>query len=110
MEIKTGYKQTEIGIIPNDWDVTEIPNLASHSGFVTPNHSPMLKMLAVKPITQLSDNKSKTVAFMSIPKVMVIPVTNATIATAGMVKPIQASAEPKAKFKLVCKRFLLAAL
>ena len=34
----------------------------------------------------------------------------AIAATVGMVKPILAKAEPKAKFRLLCKRFALAAL
>ncbi len=28
MEVKAGYKQTEVGIIPEDWDVTTIGNVA----------------------------------------------------------------------------------
>lgn len=56
------------------------------------------------------DSSKSTVAFMSMPKVMVIPVKIATMATAGMVKPILAKAEPKAKFKLVCSLFFFAAL
>ena len=34
----------------------------------------------------------------------------AIAATVGMVRPILASAEPRAKFKLLCKRLALAAL
>jgi type I restriction enzyme, S subunit len=29
MEVKIGYKQTEIGVIPNDWDIDIVDNLAS---------------------------------------------------------------------------------
>ncbi|MEN6488336.1 MAG: restriction endonuclease subunit S, partial [Smithella sp.] len=29
MEVKPGYKQTEVGIIPEEWDVDAIVNLAS---------------------------------------------------------------------------------
>ncbi|MNR22415.1 hypothetical protein D3C85_1393640 [compost metagenome] len=55
-------------------------------------------------------NKSNTIDFVSIPKLMVRPDTSETIETAGMVRPIVASADPKAKFKLVCNLFFRAAL
>ena len=55
------------------------------------------------------DNMSSTVDFRSSPKVSVHPLIRATAATAGIVKPILASAEPNAKFKLVCKRLARAA-
>ena len=29
MDVKDGYKKTEIGVIPVDWDVEEIINVAS---------------------------------------------------------------------------------
>ena len=29
MEIKSGYKQTEVGVIPEDWDVDIVKNIAS---------------------------------------------------------------------------------
>ena len=28
MELKTGYKQTEVGVIPNDWEVKELGEVA----------------------------------------------------------------------------------
>ena len=44
-----------------------------------------------------------------MPKVMGISKKMAMAATAGMVKPILASAEPRAKFKLLCNRLARAA-
>jgi type I restriction enzyme S subunit len=37
MEVKKGYKQTEVGVIPNDWEVKEIGAFASVSSGGTPN-------------------------------------------------------------------------
>jgi type I restriction enzyme, S subunit len=41
MEIKAGYKQTEVGIIPDDWKVTTIGNVADTSSGTTPSRSMM---------------------------------------------------------------------
>lgn len=27
MEVKPGYKQTEVGMIPEDWDVYQLPDI-----------------------------------------------------------------------------------
>jgi len=31
MEVKLGYKQTELGVVPEDWDLNYIENLAQIS-------------------------------------------------------------------------------
>lgn len=36
MEVKPGYKQTEVGLIPRDWDVSTIGELANTSSGTTP--------------------------------------------------------------------------
>ena len=46
-----------------------------------------------------NDNPSKIVDLVSIPKLILIPVTTDVIAITGMLSPILAKAEPKAKFK-----------
>ena len=56
------------------------------------------------------DKINNTVDFKSIPKVKSKSNKIQTAATAGIVKPILANADPKAKFKLDCKRFAFAAL
>lgn len=55
-------------------------------------------------------NNSNTIDLASIPRVMVNPVKIETIATAGMVSPILARAEPSARLRLVCKRLFRADL
>ncbi|OQC07353.1 MAG: hypothetical protein BWX79_01901 [Alphaproteobacteria bacterium ADurb.Bin100] len=47
--------------------------------------------------------------FGSMPSVSVQPVASATMATAGIVSPMLASAEPMARFRLVCRRLARAA-
>lgn len=39
MEVKAGYKQTEVGVIPEDWDVTTIGSVAEASSGTTPSRS-----------------------------------------------------------------------
>ncbi len=56
-----------------------------------------------------NDNNNNTVDFASIPKVRLHPVIKDTNATAGMVKPMLANAEPSARLRLVCNRFARAA-
>lgn len=46
-------------------------------------------------------NINNTVDFISIPSVIVQPVTKEKIAIAAIVKPMVANAEPKAKLRLV---------
>ena len=46
-------------------------------------------------------SNNKIVDFISMPKINVQPMINDKTATAGIVKPMLAIAEPKAKFKLV---------
>ena len=37
MEVRPGYKQTEVGVIPEDWEVKRLGALAAHSyGFKNP--------------------------------------------------------------------------
>ena len=50
-----------------------------------------------------------TVDLMSRPSVSVQPVASETMATAGIVSPMLASAEPSARFRLVCSRLARAA-
>ena len=57
-----------------------------------------------------SDKISNSVDFVSIPSVTENPVITDTIATAGIVRPMLASAEPRARLRLVCNLFFLAAL
>ena len=59
------------------------------------------------PIMKVSTNMTKSL--VSKPSVSGKPNHTAVSATAGMVKPILAKAEPSARFKLVCKRLALAA-
>ena len=56
-----------------------------------------------------SDRISSTMDLVSIPSVTGKPEKTDTIATAGIVKPILASAEPSARLRLVCSLFCLAA-
>ena len=49
-------------------------------------------------------SSSRTVDLPSIPSVSVQPLAIDTRATAGIVRPIVASAEPRARFRLVCSR------
>jgi type I restriction enzyme S subunit len=37
MEVRPGYKQTEAGVIPDDWDVKKIENLANVGSGGTPS-------------------------------------------------------------------------
>ncbi|AQQ70758.1 hypothetical protein SMSP2_01119 [Limihaloglobus sulfuriphilus] len=38
MQVRKGYKQTEVGVIPEDWDVKEIKHIAPlQRGFDLPN-------------------------------------------------------------------------
>lgn len=37
MEVKQGYKQTEIGVIPEDWEIEEIDEVANVVGGGTPS-------------------------------------------------------------------------
>jgi len=39
MELKPGYKQTEVGVIPEDWDVVEIGEISKTSSGTTPARS-----------------------------------------------------------------------
>ena len=39
MELKPGYKQTEVGVIPEDWDVEYIENLTVSSSGATPSRA-----------------------------------------------------------------------
>ena len=39
MEVKAGYKQTEVGVIPDDWDVKALGELASITAGGTPSRS-----------------------------------------------------------------------
>ena len=48
-----------------------------------------------------SDRRSSTLDLISNPRVSVQPVVSDTIATAGIVSPMLASAEPSARFRLV---------
>ena len=66
---------------------------------------PLLK----ESITAKNDNIISTVDLMSIPKTKSISNKTQINTTEGIVKPILARAEPKAKLILVCKRFFLAA-
>lgn len=71
-------------------------------------------MMVVRPVPKeneatSNDSKSNTVDFASIPRVRFHPLMSETSATAGIVKPILASAEPNARLRLVCKRLALAA-
>ena len=56
-----------------------------------------------------SDSISKIDALASSPSVSVQPVLMETMATAGMVRPMLASAEPRARLRLVCRRLARAA-
>ena len=51
--------------------------------------------------TVKSERMSRRVDFVSMPSVIVKPVKMETKATTGMVRPILANAEPKARFKLI---------
>ena len=31
MEVKPGYKETEVGVIPEDWEVTNIKKIGNYS-------------------------------------------------------------------------------
>ncbi len=57
-----------------------------------------------------NDKINNTVDFTSIPRVRSKLKKIDTNATAGIVNPILANAEPNAKFKLDCKRLFIAAL
>jgi type I restriction enzyme S subunit len=50
MELKAGYKQTEVGVIPEDWDVQPLLK-AVHiaNGQVSPKHEPYKSMILVAP-------------------------------------------------------------
>lgn len=50
MELKPGYKQSEVGLIPEDWDVQPLLK-AVHiaNGQVNPNHEPYKSMILVAP-------------------------------------------------------------
>ncbi|WP_157019679.1 hypothetical protein [Acidovorax temperans] len=50
MELKTGYKQTEVGVIPVDWDVRRVIDIAEN------------KKIALMMATGLSLNTSQTKA------------------------------------------------
>lgn len=39
MELRTGYKQTEVGVIPEDWDCVHIGDIAETSSGATPSRS-----------------------------------------------------------------------
>ncbi len=70
--------------------------------------------MVVRPVPQDSmmvnkDKTNSTFDFVSMPMVTGMPVIIDTIATAGMARPMLASAEPKARLRLVCKRFFRAA-
>jgi len=39
MEVKPGYKQTEVGLIPEDWNVTTIGSVAETSSGTTPSRA-----------------------------------------------------------------------
>ena len=54
-------------------------------------------------------SSSSTVDLPSIPSISVQPLAIDTMATAGIVRPIVASAEPSARFRLVCSWLALAA-
>jgi hypothetical protein len=56
------------------------------------NHSNIIKR----------DNRNNTVDFIPMPSVSGSPLDNETKATAGIVSPMLASAEPSDKFKLDC--------
>lgn len=44
--IPAGYKQTEVGIIPEDWDVKPLGDVASFGGGTTPSRSQQEKYFA----------------------------------------------------------------
>jgi len=56
-----------------------------------------------------SESISSTIERASSPSVRDHPVASDTMATAGMVRPMLASAEPSARFRLVCMRLRAAA-
>jgi hypothetical protein len=60
-------------------------------------------------VATMMDSSSSTVDLTSIPSDKVQPVASETMATAGMVRPMLASADPSARLRLVCKRLARAA-
>lgn len=80
---------------------------------MTSNTTPWRIVVRPVPNDNMLVNKAKinnSVDFVSIPSVTENPVKTDTIATAGMVSPILASAEPRARLRLVCNLFFRAAL
>src|SRR5450830_652855 len=61
-------------------------------------------------VVMMSESNNNTVDFASIPKLNCQPVINEIIATAGIVSPILANAEPSARLILVCRRLDRAAI
>lgn len=55
-------------------------------------------------------NPNRSVDFISIPSVILKSAITEAVATAGMLRPILANADPKAKLRLVCSLLLYAAL
>ncbi|MGY1490081.1 restriction endonuclease subunit S [Methylobacillus pratensis] len=50
MEVKPGYKQTEVGVIPEDWDIQGLLDVARvASGQVDPKNEPFCSMVLVAP-------------------------------------------------------------
>ena len=69
----------------------------------------MVRPVASEIVIINKDNPNKSIDFKSIPSVILkSPITEAT-ATAGMLRPILANADPKARLRLVCNRLLYAA-
>ena len=61
MEVKPGYKQTEVGVIPEEWDVQPLKgNLDSHSLVL---HQPMTSRVMDIPPCPRPDTSTKNRGF-----------------------------------------------
>ncbi len=76
MELRAGYKQTEVGVIPEDWDVASLSDLGSvvRGGSPRPAGDPrffngsFIPWLTVAALTNISENQmhvSETVGFLT---------------------------------------------
>ena len=67
MEMKPGYKQTEVGIIPEDWDVKKIDEIGwVASGKRLPLGSSLVEHPTSHPYIRVSDMRLGTVSLSDI--------------------------------------------